>query len=135
MQSTFGHVQVNVLADTIAFYRDLFTFLGWKAIYDDHGTFATISGEGPSLWFVGAANGAKNDYDGVGMNHMAIHVASQGDVDTAAAYLRDHDVAALFETPRHRPEFSGEGSTYYQVMFASPDNLLFEIVYIGPKAG
>ena len=40
----------------------------------------------------------------------------------------------LFETPRHRPEFAeSDGHTYYQVMFASPDGILFEIVYVGPK--
>ena len=40
----------------------------------------------------------------------------------------------LFETPRHRPDFAhGEDTTYYQVMFESPDRILFEIVYTGPK--
>ncbi len=37
-------------------------------------------------------------------------------------------------TPRHRPEFSqGPDQTYYQVMFESPDRVLFEVVYTGPK--
>jgi hypothetical protein len=39
----------------------------------------------------------------------------------------------LFETPRHRPEFSSEDSTYYQIMFESPDRILLEFVYTGPK--
>jgi hypothetical protein len=57
------------------------------------------------------------------------------DVDAAVEYLRGKSVETLFETPRHRPDFGmGEGQTYYQVMFKSPDNLLFEIVYIGAKA-
>ena len=48
-------------------------------------------------------------------------------------------VELVFETPHHRPEIIAgtggpEGFTYYQVMFASPDNLLFEVVYTGPKA-
>ena len=53
--------------------------------------------------------------------------------------VRDHehvDVAPLVEiTPRHRPEFSAsEHDTYYQIMFESPDRVLFEVVYEGPKA-
>jgi hypothetical protein len=49
-------------------------------------------------------------------------------------YLKQHGIKALFETPRHRPEFSGsEAETYYQVMFESPDRILFEVVYTGPK--
>ena len=54
------------------------------------------------------------------MNHLGIGTASQADVDAAAAYLVERGVAALFETPRHRPELSGnEEQTYYQVMVRS----------------
>ena len=81
-------------------------------------------------------DGAKavgNDYDGPGMNHVAIAAASQADVDATVGYLHDRGIEVLFDTPRHRPEFSGEGTTYYQVMFESPDRVLFEVVYTGPK--
>jgi len=66
-----------------------------------------------------------NDYDGPGMNHLAI----------GANYLTERRVALLFETPRHRPEFAeGEAQTYYQVMFASLDRIMLEVVYTGPKS-
>ena len=56
--------------------------------------------------------------------------------DATVAYLNSHGVDCLFETPRHRPDFShSESDTYYQVMFPSPDGILFEHVYIGPKQG
>ncbi|MDO9120413.1 MAG: hypothetical protein Q7U31_01420, partial [Anaerolineaceae bacterium] len=74
-----------------------------------------------------------NDYDGIGMNHLGVSVEKQSDVDETVEYLKAKGVTALFETPRHRSEFSGEGSTYYQVMFESPDKILFEVVYTGPK--
>jgi hypothetical protein len=49
------------------------------------------------------------------------------------AYLTARGVAPLFNTPCHRPEFArDEQSTYYQVMFETPDRILIEIVYIGP---
>ena len=44
-------------------------------------------------------------------------------------------VQPLFDTPRHRPEFRDDPKeTYYQVMFESPDKVLFEVVYSGLKA-
>jgi catechol 2,3-dioxygenase-like lactoylglutathione lyase family enzyme len=86
----------------------------------------------------GHANEAAYDYDGRGTNHVAIGVNAQVDVDATVAYLRERDIAPLFETPRHRPEAvtivgGPDGDTYYQVMFATPDDLLFEVVYTGPK--
>jgi hypothetical protein len=54
-------------------------------------------------------------------------------VDEMVAYLKAHGTPSLFGTPRHRPDFSsGSGQTYYQVMFESPDRVLFEVVYTGP---
>jgi hypothetical protein len=62
-----------------------------------------------------------------------VSVEKQSDVDETVTYLKAHGVPVLFETPRHRAEFSGGGNTYYQVMFESPDKILFEVVYTGPK--
>ena len=68
------------------------------------------------------------------LNHLGIRTATQADVDSAAAYLHEHGIALLFDTPRHRPEFAGsEEQTYYQIMFETPDRILIEIVYMGPK--
>ena len=68
------------------------------------------------------------------MNHLAIATEKQAEVDSVVAYLKEHAIEALFNTPCHRPEFSdGPDQTYYQVMFRSPDNILFEVVYTGPK--
>ncbi len=40
----------------------------------------------------------------------------------------------LFGTPKHRVEFADSPKeTYYQIMFESPDKILFEIVYKGEK--
>ncbi|MDQ6832372.1 MAG: VOC family protein [Chloroflexota bacterium] len=142
MKSHFGHSQINVGQENLSFYRDLVGFLGWETILDGgaEGGFFVARGERDAvLIFNGHANEAANDYDGLGTNHFAFGVNAQADVDAVADYLRERSVAPLFETPRHRPEvIAGIGGsredTYYQVMFASPDNLLFEVVYTGPKA-
>jgi len=129
-----SHLQVNVNAANLPFYRDLFAFLGWDPIYSDDSTESFNSVGNISLWFIGAANEAQNDFDGVGVNHIGLAAESQADVDRTVAYLEERGIERLFETPRHRPDFShGEEDTYYQVMFASPDGVLFEHVYVGPK--
>jgi len=133
VESKFGHVQVNVDPANLGFYRDLFGFLGWSTIHDGEGMLGVADANEASLWF-GAyeGNGTKNDYDGIGVNHLAIHTGAQKDVDATVAHLKSLGVEAQFQTPRHRPDFGmGEGQTYYQVMFKTPDNLLLEVVYIG----
>ena len=133
MQAPLGHIQFNVRAENLPFYRDLLLFLGWNLIGDWPAMVAVGYVDGQSLWFGGEAKAVENDYDGPGMNHLAFAAASVADVDEAVAYLAARGVAPLFDTPCHRPEFARDAqSTYYQVMFESPDRILIEIVYIGP---
>lgn len=135
MKASLSHIQVNIDAANLDFYRDLSSATGLKTLYEADGTLGVECGNGSSLWFVGASNGAANDYDGPGTNHIGLGAESQAEVDTAAAWLKGKGVPALFETPRHRPDFAAdESSTYYQVMFESPDRVLFEVVYTGPKS-
>ena len=136
MRSHIGHIQLNVEAANLPFYRDLTAFLGLQTLYDTAEFIGVADQGGVSLWFIGQVKPISNDYDGPGMNHLGVSVPAQANVDAAAAYLTVRGVQLLFETPRHRPDFAhGEDTTYYQVMFESPDRILFEIVYTGPKAG
>lgn len=135
MQTYLAHIQLNVQPDHLPFYTDLLGFLGWQTLYANEGMLGVADKNGVSLWFVGQSKAVGNDYDGPGMNHLALGAATPADVDTVVTYLKERDVQPLFETPRHRPEFSqSEEHTYYQVMFESPDRILVEVVYIGPKA-
>jgi catechol 2,3-dioxygenase-like lactoylglutathione lyase family enzyme len=134
MQTHIGHIQFNVEPANLPFYRDLTGFLGWQVIYDTAEFIGVADQSGTSLWFIGYVKPVSNDYDGPGMNHLGFSVPAQADVDAAAVFLTARGVAHLFETPRHRPDFArSEDTTYYQVMFESPDRILFEIVYTGPK--
>ena len=135
MQTSLGHLELHVAPANLPFYRDLFDFLGWKTIYANDEMLGTGDANQSSLWFVAhVKEGVTNDYDGPGVNHVAIQAESVADVDSTVTYLQGSGVPALFETPRHRPEFSQDPeSTYYQVMFESPDRILFEVVYTGPK--
>lgn len=136
MQSKLGHLQLNVQPANIPFYKDLLAALGWHTIFATDTMIGAADQNGVSLWFAGGAKEVANDYDGPGMNHLAFSVADQATVDEAATYLTARGVELLFETPRHRPEFSqSPDHTYYQVMFESPDRILLEIVYMGLKTG
>ena len=136
IKSRLGHFQINTNPQNIGFYKDMFDFLGWSVLYEDPTMVGVGCEQGTSLWFCTPLKEANNDYDGIGMNHVGIMVDSQADVDATVAYLKEHGVQALFETPRHRPEFAeSPDHTYYQVMFESPDRVLFEVVYTGLLAG
>ncbi len=134
MKAGFGHIQFNINPQNINFYQELLTFLGWKILHKDDSKLGVGYSDGTSLWFTPLTLRMENNYDGPGMNHFAFHVESIAEVDEVVEYLGSNGIPALFDTPRHRPEFSnGPDHTYYQVMFESPDRILFEIVYIGPK--
>lgn len=133
MPTKLDHLQVNIDPANAGFYRELFAELGWSVLYDGDGILGVGATNGASLWFVPRTADGPIDYDRAGVNHVAIGADSIAEVDAAAAHLADRGVPALFETPRHRPEFAhGPGQTYYQVMFESPDRVLFEVVYSGP---
>ncbi|MBT3313589.1 MAG: hypothetical protein HN390_03150 [Anaerolineae bacterium] len=131
IKTTLGHIQLNIDSQNTPFYKELFAFLDWETLHDAEGALGVGCADS-SLWFIGNANDAKNDYDGTGMNHLGLHVQSQDEVDQMVVYLREKNILPLFETPRHRPEFSQDADhTYYQVMFETLDKILIEVVYIG----
>ncbi len=135
MQTHIGHLVFGVQPANLGFYRDLLSFLGWSTIYDGDGMLGVGGEHGVSLWFSAPLKDVSNDYDGPGLNHLAISTKTQEDVDSVVAYMTEHGITPLFDTPRHRPDFSqSPESTYYQVLFETPDRLLIEVVYTGPKS-
>lgn len=134
-QSAIGHLVYFIDAKNIPFYRDLLSFLGWSVLYEGDAMLGLTGPHDVSLWFGAALKDLTTDFDARGLNHVALSVPAQGDIDATVDYLKTHGVPSLFETPRHRPDFTQDpAQTYYQVMFVSPDNIQFEVVYIGPKA-
>ncbi len=131
--ASIGHLVFHIQPDNLSFYKSLFAFCGWQPRYEQPNFIGLTSPDSSdvSVWFMGFAKPVSNDYDGPGLNHLALQTQSIAQVDEAVAWLKERNIAALFETPRHRPDFSEPGKTYYQVMFESPDKILFEIVYIG----
>lgn len=134
MNSYFYHLQLNVDFQNLPFYKDLMSFLGWSIIFEMEKVCGYKSGENGDLWFVQSEKEDISDYDNRGVNHVSIRVEQCSDIDKLVTFLKEKNILPLFHTPRHRPEFSSqESEMYYQVMFKTEDNLLFEVVYIGPK--
>jgi catechol 2,3-dioxygenase-like lactoylglutathione lyase family enzyme len=130
--ATFGHLVYFVKAENISFYKTLFGELGWKPGMDEPGFLGLWAPDGRgSMWFMGNAKPVANDYDGPGLNHVGLDMASVDDVKAFATWLERNGVQALFGTPRYHPEFSRGDDVYYQVMFESPDRILFEVAFIG----
>lgn len=129
-----AHIQINVKPENLPFYKALFSKLGWKSVLSADWCEAFADRDDVSLWFIAGAKEVQNDYDGPGVNHIALAADSTIAVDATVAWLATQRIGCLFETPRHRPDFAqSEEHTYYQVMFESPDGILFEHVYIGGK--
>ena len=133
MKSHLNHIQTNIDGSSRNFYKELFTLLGWDNWHEDDSIVGYgVEGRG-SVWFMSVAGKNITDYDQRGVNHIGIRADEQKNVDEVVEFLKQKNIPALFETPRHRPEFAeDEGQTYYQAMFTSPDNILFEVMYIGP---
>jgi hypothetical protein len=134
IQSHIGHIQFNIDMQNAGFYKDLLAFMGWSVWYDDPNLLGLGDSQNASLWFSSVTKPCANDYDGPGANHLGLAVAAQADVDAVVDFLKERGIPTMFDTPRHRPEFSAPGQTYYQVMFESPDHILFEVVYTGLAA-
>jgi len=135
IRSRVVHIILNVKTENLGFYRDFFRWLGWDILRDQPAKFGASDRNGACVWVVSPAKDVHNDYDGAGMNHLAVIVDDQQDVDRACAFLEQNGIRPLFETPRHRPEFCHVlNQTYYQVMFESPDGILLEVYYKGPPA-
>ncbi len=134
MKSHLNHLQININPENLSFYKDLMQFLGWNIIMESEGMAGFTSGKEASLWFLKSQNNEQHNYDGFGVNHIGIKVEELKNVDEAEAFLKSKDIKMLFGTPKHRTEFAmSENETYYQIMFESPDKVLFEIVYTGVK--
>ncbi len=135
MKSHLYHLQFNInFKQNIKFYKDLFEFLGWSVIFETDAIIGFKNATNGDLWFLDSKKKEVQDYDATGLNHIAIRVSEQKDIEELIKYFETQSVDMLFGTPKHRPEFaSSEEETYYQIMFKTPDNLLFEIVYIGKK--
>lgn len=133
MNSYLYHLQINIDFKNLSFYKELLKFMGWSVIFESEDTAGYKGVTNGDLWFLQTEINEFGNYDTKGVNHIALRVNEITDVDKVKEYLNKNNIVMLFDTPKHRPEFASEGETYYQIMFESPDKILFEVVYVGTK--
>ncbi len=134
MRSFLYHIQINIDFKNLNFYKKLFSFLNWSVIFETEDTLGFKSNMSGDIWFTDSSQKEQTNYDKIGMNHLSIRVGEQSDLDGCISYLKKEKIETLFDTPKHRSEFvDNQDETYYQVMFRSPDNILFELVYVGVR--
>lgn len=129
-----GHIQFNVEEANVGFYTSLYESLGWEVIVEDDG-FTGVRKDGWLIWFTPGGTGTTHDHDAIGINHLGIEADTMADVDRVATWVQGKGIALLYDTPIDRPEFAAsESEMYYSVMFKSPDGILLEVVYTGPRS-
>jgi len=130
MKASVYHVQLNVSAASMTFYKVLLRYLGYTLVREYPQMFGATNGT-TDLWIMQtdpryATRGFHRKAAGV--NHIAFRVPSRADVDRFAQdFLAAHTVPALYGGPR---EYSEYRPGYYAVFFESPDRLKLEIAYI-----
>lgn len=135
MKTSLYHLQLNAdLKANKDFYTSLFKLIDWEVIFEDPNLVGFKSENEVSVWLVHTDSKHHQNYDHLGLNHIALQVDELTDVDRIQKHLEERDITMLFGTPKHRPEFAtSPEDTYYQIMFETPDRILFEVVYIGKK--
>jgi len=99
MNAGFGHIQFNVDLKNLNFYHDLIIFLGWSILHQRNNMLGCGYVDGSSLWFTHPIHQVENDYDRFGMNHIAFHAETIGDVDKAVIFLLVKNISVLLIHP------------------------------------
>ena len=134
MPAALDHLQFNVgkPATSLAFYKDMFSFLGYN-IVADHGPPWEMVGvsDGHTTYYFYRTDEDKREHpynrDGTGLNHIGLLVESKAEVDRfIEEFMKPRGMAPEWGTPRVREDYGGN---YYQVMFADPEGLAIEVFY------
>lgn len=135
MKSKLYHLQINVdFKSNSKFYKEFMTFMGWEIIFEADDMVGFKTQDSSDIWFIDAQKKEQTDYDKIGVNHLALRVEKESEVNDTIKFLEGYGIKTLFGTPRHRPEFAAsENETYYQIIFETPDKIQVEVVYIGPR--
>ncbi len=121
---------IHDLGKYVESYRKLFHYFDYELVTDESYALGVKAPNGLSIWIMEAPKTARNDRDSNGLNHIAFAMDSQAAVDEFVKdFLEPNKITCLFDTPRARPDFTGEKYTYYQVMFEMPGGILIEVVH------
>jgi catechol 2,3-dioxygenase-like lactoylglutathione lyase family enzyme len=130
MKASLYHVQLNVSRPSIAFYKDLLTYLRYTLMAEQPDMFGATNGT-TDLWIMQTAPAhAPRGFHrkATGINHLAFRVESRTDVDRfTREFLDARAIPTLYGAPRDYPEYR---PGYYAVFFEDPDRLKLEVAHI-----
>ena len=132
INSSLGHLVflIHEFDKNIGIYRKLFEYLEYPFIVDENYGIGVNTPQNASIWIMRTSKENLNNRDANGLNHIAFNVTSKEDVDIfTKEFLVPNNIELLFDTPKARPDFTGDTGIYYQVMFELPGSLLIEVVY------
>ncbi len=125
------HIQLNVsdASKSLPFYKDFFGYLGYT-ITDESPEHIGFSNGTTDFWIIETEKEFKAHgfhRKNTGINHLAFKLESREAVDTFVnEFLKPRGISALYESPKHFPEYGGE---YYAVYFEDPDRIKLEVMY------
>lgn len=122
------HLQLNVSAAGIRFYRDFFHYLGHE-IFEETAEHLAVRSGPVDLWLVeteGAHAHRSYHRKATGINHLAFRLQSRREVDTFVDdFLRPRGIESLYGSPKVYPEYAAD---YYAVYFEDPDRIKLEVM-------
>ncbi|KAF9545426.1 hypothetical protein EC957_010956 [Mortierella hygrophila] len=133
---TISHVSLSVSDYEVSkkYYTLLLVdILGYKQVAD-HPYYSMWSLPSGEAICISPGNKSPHHKQNPGLNHLAVHVGTKEEIDTAyQKILKFHEEnksltgCSILDAPALYPQY-GEG--YYAVFFTDPDNIKLELAYI-----
>lgn len=131
MNAFLEHIILNVSNPRVSFpfYKDLFTYFGYKIIAEEKNDHIAFRKKGTvDFWIVATdPKYIKNGFHrkNTGINHFALHTSSKKEVDRFyKEFLKPKGIKTLYNSPKTFPEYTPD---YYAVFFEDPDRIKLEV--------
>lgn len=122
-----GHLALAVsdFSRSVAFYRALFTQLGFAQIRANEHSAAWVTHDGFGIWIKPAQHAQpRYTYYAPGLQHLCVKASSRELVDAVHQQMAAH--AVVLHAPQAYSEYTPD---YYAVFFADPDGLKIEVAF------
>ena len=123
-----GHIKLAVsdLPKSSAFYRELFSTLGYKQVCDEADSAGWIDSRGFGVWLEPAEiQNHPYTFSSPGLHHLCFKAASPKQVDELYAFLKQKGTL-IYDPPQAYPEYTKD---YYAVFFGDPDGIKLEVAF------
>lgn len=130
MDASLEHIIVNVSNPKVSFpfYKDLFSYFGYKVFTEEEDSIAFRKKGTPDFWVVATEEQyVRNGFHrkNTGINHFAFHASSKEEIDRFfEEFLKPKGIQVLYGGPKKYSEYTPD---YYAVYFEDPDRIKLEL--------